>query len=119
MCDVYQLQWIGGILWADCIPHLQAGEIQIRRVLNTTRHPIMQFTGLTDKNGKEIYEGDILQYTLDINKDFPKVVKWYRGCFGFNQRIDYFRSFFDDVDLDEYTVIGNIHENPMEGMNDK
>lgn len=64
----------------------------------------MQFTGLLDKNGKDIYEGDVLKYKDEVLK--PIVAK-PTGFIG----LDMF-SELTDPGMKHTEIIGNIYENP-------
>ena len=82
------------------------------------RFEIMQFTGSTDKNGKEIYEGDILKCVDEFNEN-EKVIEVVFKNGGYC--IEWDGMFYDGSDITliswanetgiEFEIIGNIYEN--------
>jgi hypothetical protein len=94
---------------SDFLPH------QDFLVIPNGKHIIlMQYTGLKDKNGKEIFEGDIL-----TNGKFNCQIYWENGQWRW-QRLDANDSLYIYllVNKNKVEIIGNIYENP-ELLNDQ
>lgn len=122
-------EWIcGGVVHqTDCygmkvdrwyiIDGTETNDYDIGEPIRVIPETIGQYTGLTDKNGKQIFEGDIVLY----NGEKHLVVFETRGGTGyFGIKIDHIETwnFCLSVPAKLMEVIGNIHDNPelVEGL---
>jgi uncharacterized phage protein (TIGR01671 family) len=123
MRDIKFRFWVAKNGWEDCRDGMEMFYWDTKTADNCVhlrdKEP-MQFTGLFDKNRKEIYEGDVLRRAKDGEKyRFYIVVEFKNGSFGgstrpgFNHYLTAERWGCCDSDGGGYDeVIGNIYENP-------
>lgn len=95
--------------------------------IDDDNYVVMQYTGLKDKNGTEIYEGDIVHYKSTIDQFGFLLTHEQTGVIGVNKGMTGFtgkntQTYKDEVNThdskflflspDIYEVIGNVWENP-------
>lgn len=112
-------EWIVGCLFQDDDDHLPM--IHQRGTLDgweqVKEDSVGQFTGLCDKNGIEIYEGDVVEgfcyndFYTGIEGNVNAVVRWIDAYAGF--MFDINAQYFHDMrDARKIEIIGNVFDNP-------
>lgn len=108
--------WFNGQMYDDAY----INKYTLRHWIDSIKCPVMQFTGMKDKNRREIYEGDILKITDPYDEGSTVTDVYFTGG-GFIIQWD---GAFNGGDADlttigwamdsdfTFEVIGNIHENP-------
>ena len=132
----YNGEWVYGnycgaeYLTSDGIEHLI---IEVPRSGSSARvlpETVGQYTGLTDKNGKKIFEGDIVKATITSNMEIGDYTKADIGVVGYDNigvlgivkyydnGVPVWSDIIHELELSgavidySFEVIGNIHDNP-------
>jgi len=109
MREIKALIWEENNLIAHCPPRGHEYDEWFTVVLQGCKYQLMQSTGLKDKNGMEIYEGDIADITDYKNgNEFRGVISFKNGSYVVESKIaTHYR--FIDYDIE---IIGDIYQNP-------
>ena len=106
-------EWVHGLITSPCEKTMcELTQTNPKISWYVDAETVGQYTGLTDKNGTKIFEGDIVKFAYNEEDENPVFysVEWKndRACFGYAETADK----MIEVDSLHCVVIGNIHDNP-------
>ena len=103
----------GGCVFTEnkvCLIYNQTHSIDLQGS-TVEENSVGQFTGLTDKNGRKIFEGDIVKTSHGGSTYYAKI-EWDDGSFWVTNHDIQMPSYISEVSKTYLEVIGNIHDNP-------
>lgn len=111
-------EWIEGLV-ARYNPKFECANIvdDFESLVPVKTETVGQYTGLTDKNGKKIFEGDIVKHynhnpIKEYSEDIGRVFYYSKSC-RFLRTSKLFPNDCPEIEsYCEYEVIGNIYDNP-------
>ena len=108
-------EWITGNLFVsdtDGRTYILAGSRIVTIEWEVDPSTVGQYTGMKDKNGKKVFEGDIVRKTNEGRH--PEIfIANIRTCFYTIEEV-YYSPFEHFTESCEYEIIGNIHDNKLE-----
>lgn len=108
-------EWVYGslILWRDGSASIDDGSTE-SPMYSVIPETVGQYTGLCDKDGKKIFEGDILTGLFRFGLSVNSFCDFRNGSFGtayVRSNYEHFKAFTSYYNVD-FEVVGNIHDNP-------
>lgn len=111
-------EWVYGFYVKDTICTYIYSTLYCPKMVNVAPETVGQFTGLTDKNGNKIFEGDIVKHRVMYSEG--KAIKFEDQIFTVRYSVEQARflaylpnGVFNPVAMQDCEVVGNIHDNEL------
>ena len=104
-------EWVYGLLCRVVDTYANIVEKDTEVMYTVLTITVGQSTGMTDKNGNEIFEGDIVKTSHGGSTYYAKI-EWDDGSFWVTNHDIQMPSYISEVSKTYLEIIGNIHDNP-------